>query len=104
MLIENSIGKAKRILKYYNCPIVPTRSKDALLFLYEIGLIDEEMYKSLIKAIAFRNSKIYDYIDFNVEILSEIVKNRYYLDLYNFLIETPKYSEVLIKRIENFNI
>ena len=90
VLIENSIGKAKRVLKYYNCPVVPTRSKDAILFLYEIGLIDEEMYKSLIKAIGFRNSMIHNYIDFNVEILSEIVKNRYYLDLYNFLIETPK--------------
>jgi len=104
VLIENSIGKAKRILKYYNCPIVPTRSKDAILFLYEIGLIDEEMYKSLIKAIGFRNSMIHDYMDFNVEILSEIVKNRYYLDLYNFLVEIPNYNEVLIKRIENFNI
>ena len=70
----------------------------------KIALIDEEMYKSLIKAISFRNSKIYDYMDFNVEILSEIVKNRYYLDLYNFLVEIPNYNEVLIKRIENFNI
>jgi len=29
-LIENSIGKAKKILKHYDCPIVPTRGRDAV--------------------------------------------------------------------------
>lgn len=29
ILIENCIGKACRILKYYNCPLVPQRGRDA---------------------------------------------------------------------------
>lgn len=103
-LIENSIGKAKKILKYYDCPIVPTRSKDAIFFLYEIGLIDDEKYQALIAAIGFRNSMIHDYMKFDENILIDIVKEKKYLQIYDFLIQKPDYSEILKKRISSFSI
>lgn len=103
-MIENAIGKAKKILKHYNCPMVPTRNKDAFIFMYEIGLIDEERFKSLSMAVGFRNSMIHDYMEFNVDILYSILKDRKYDEVYNFLIETPNYSSNLVRRIENFVI
>ena len=103
-MIENAIGKAKKILKHYNCPMVPTRSKDAFIFMYEIGLIDEERFKALSSAVGFRNSMIHDYMEFNENILKSILKSKKYNEIYEFLIEAPDYSDVLIKRIENFSI
>ncbi len=103
-LIENSIGKAKKILKHYDCPIVPGRSKDAIFFLYEIGLIDDEKYQALIAAIGFRNSMIRDYMKFDKNILINIVKEKKYLQIYDFLTQKPDYSEILKKRISSFSI
>jgi uncharacterized protein YutE (UPF0331/DUF86 family) len=60
VIIENSLAKLKRILKHYNCPIIPQRSKDALNFLYDVGAINDELYKSLNCAIGFRNSMIHN--------------------------------------------
>ena len=102
VLIENMIGKSKRILKEYNCPIMPQRSKDAIFFLYEVGAIDDDEYSNLGFAVGFRNSMIHDYMKFNNDILFNILKEKKYLDIYNFLINKPNYSQVIIKRIENF--
>ncbi len=103
-LIENTIGKAKKILKHYNCPITPSRSKDAFLFMYEMGLIDDERFEALNSAIGFRNSMIHDYMKFDKKILEQIVKEQKYLEIYRFLIETPNYTETMKKRIESFSI
>lgn len=102
VLVENVIGKAKRILKYYNCPIVPQRSKDAISFLHEAGAIEDKMYKELNGAIGFRNSMIHDYMKFNNEILFLILKEKRYIYLYDFLIQEPNFDEVIIKRIESY--
>ena len=37
ILIENSIGKARRILKHYDCPLVPSRVEMLLLFCMRLG-------------------------------------------------------------------
>jgi len=102
VLIENMIGKSKRILKEYNCPIVPQRSRDAIIFLHEIGVIDDERYSSLSGAIGFRNSMIHDYMKFDDNILYQILKEKRYIDIYNFLIEEPNYNQVIRTRIENY--
>ena len=101
-LIENSIGKAKKILKEYECPVVPTRGRDAIFFLYEIGLIEDELYRALNAAIGFRNSMIHDYMKFDKNILLDIVKERKYMQIYEFLIQKPNYSETIKKRIASF--
>ncbi len=103
VIIENAIGKLKRILKHYNCPIIPQRSKDALNILYDVGAIDDELYYSLSSAIGFRNSMIHDYMKFNEDILYQILKEQKYLDIYNFLIDKADYNDVVIKRVENYS-
>ena len=103
-MIENSIGKAKKILKYFNCPVVPARSKNAVTFMYDMDLIDDELYQALIKAIGFRNAMIHDYMQFNEDILKEIVKDKFNDIIYNFLIEKPNYTEVQLSRVKNFTI
>ncbi len=102
VMIEKLIGKSKRILKYYDCPIIPQRSKDALNFLYDIGALDDEEYYSLSGAIGFRNSMIHDYMKFKNEILYAILKEKRYLDIYNFLVDDINYKQIIITRIENY--
>ncbi len=102
VMIENLIGKSKRILKYYGCPIIPQRSKDALNFLYDIGAIEDEEYYSLSGAIGFRNSMIHDYMKFDNEVLHKILKEKRYMDVYNFLIDNVDYKQIIITRIENY--
>lgn len=49
-----AIGKARRILKQFNCPVVPTRSRDPFVMMHEIGLIDDGMYQVLMRAVGGR--------------------------------------------------
>ena len=104
ILIENSIGKARRILKQFNCPVVPTRSRDPFIIMHEIGLISDEVYQALMRAVGFRNTMIHDYMNFDERVLADIVRNKRYMDIYAFLVESPAYSEVLQRRIENYSV
>ena len=103
VLIENMIGKSKKILKEFDCPIIPQRGRDAIFILYEVGAITHEQYREFMGAIGFRNSMIHDYMDFKVEILLNILREKRYISIYEFLIEEPKYKESVQKRIENFS-
>lgn len=102
VMIENLIGKSKRILKNYDCPIIPQRSKDAITILHEVGALEDEIYSSLSNAIGFRNSMIHDYMKFNIEVLYKILRTKSYHDVYKFLIDEAQYKEIIIKRIENY--
>jgi len=42
-------------------------------------------------------------MDFKVEILLSILREKRYINIYEFLIEEPKYKESVQKRIENFS-
>ena len=75
VLIENSIGKAKRILKYFNCPIVPQKGSDAFEFMYDMGLIEDDVYSTMENAIGLRNAMIHDYMNFNNDILKKVKNN-----------------------------
>jgi uncharacterized protein YutE (UPF0331/DUF86 family) len=103
-LIENAIGKAKKILKYYGCPVTPSRGRDAIFFMYELGLIEEEEFQALNAAIGFRNSMIHDYMKFDESVLYAILREKRYMDIYRFLIEIPEYNETLKKRITTFTV
>ncbi len=104
VLIENSIGRAKKILKYYYCPMVPKSGRDAFIFMYEIGLISDETYSSLLSAIGFRNALIHDYMNFDDNILLNLLIEKKYKTIYDFLVSDIDYPDALIKRIENFEI
>ena len=101
-LIENCIGKAKRMLKHYDCPIVPKSGRDAVLFLYETGAIDDDLYKELSAAVGFRNAMIHDYMNFSEEVLINLLNEGRYRILRDFLVWEPKLSDVVRKRIETF--
>ncbi|WP_457597021.1 type VII toxin-antitoxin system HepT family RNase toxin [Hydrogenimonas sp.] len=102
ILIEAMIGKSKKILKHFNCPVVPQRAKDALYILHEVGAIGDEEYKRFSAAIGFRNVLIHDYLDFDEKVLFDLVKNGDYLVIYDFLMRPVDLKEVVIKRIEHF--
>lgn len=104
VLIENSIGKAKKILKHYCCPMTPKSGRDAFTFMYEIGLIEDELYSSLLAAVGFRNALIHDYMNFDDTVLFKLLKEKRYEGLYTFLISDVAYHDGLIKRIENFEL
>ena len=102
VMIENSIGKAKKILQFYHCAIIPNESRDALHILADCEAIDGEMANALHNAIGFRNAMIHDYMSFNNEILVEILISQKYKMIYQFLMDECNYSELIQKRIENY--
>ncbi|PHQ90970.1 MAG: hypothetical protein COB42_04195 [Sulfurimonas sp.] len=102
VIIENSIGKAKRILKNFNCPIIPQKGSDAFEFMYDIGLIEDELFSTLKSAIGLRNAMVHDYMNFNDKILQDVVQKRSYSNIIEFLEVDINYSSVQLKRIENF--
>ncbi|WP_236583225.1 DUF86 domain-containing protein [Nitratiruptor sp. YY08-13] len=102
VMIEMLIGKSKKILKFYNCPVVPTRSKDAVYILHEVGAIEDEEYREFNAAIGFRNVLIHDYLEFDEDILYKLLKSRQYEKLYDFLQKDIDFFDVVIKRIERF--
>lgn len=104
VLIENAIGKARRILKHYNCPLVPSRARDALVIMFETGLLQDEMYQSLMGAVGFRNAMIHDYMNFDEKVLLGILRDRKYLSIHEFLMEEPIYGAVQLKRVENYSV
>jgi uncharacterized protein YutE (UPF0331/DUF86 family) len=102
ILIENSIGKARRILKHYDCPLVPSRGRDAFMILYDCGALDDEHYRSLMQAVGFRSAMIHDYMNFDEDVLVRIVSQQRYLAIYEFLIQRPDYNSVQSSRIKGF--
>ena len=102
VIVENAIGKAKRILKHYNCPVIAQKGSDAFSFMYEMGLIDDDIYATMKSAIGLRNAMIHDYMNFNDEILMQVVHTKKYAQVISFLVSDTNYSTVQLKRIENF--
>ena len=102
VIVENSIGKAKRILKYFDCPIVPQKGSDAFTFMYEMGLIEDETYSTMKSAIGLRNAMVHDYMNFNDAVLKSVVSEKKYEEVIAFLNSDISYSTVQLKRIENF--
>ena len=102
VMIENSIGKAKKILQFYHCTIIPNESRDALRILADCEAINDEMAHALHNAIGFRNAMIHDYMSFNNAILREILESKKYYTIYEFLMDECRYSDLIRKRIENY--
>ena len=84
--------------------MTPKSGRDAFSFMYEIGLIDDERYQSLLSAVGFRNALIHDYMNFNDDILLQLLREKGYQAIYDFLVSEVNYPDALIKRIENFEL
>jgi uncharacterized protein YutE (UPF0331/DUF86 family) len=102
VLIENTIGKGKQILKHFQCPMVFHKGKEVFWVLTETGVIDERLQGILTQAIGFRNSMIQDYMYFDEKILVEILVNEQHIKIYNFLIAPVELNETQKKRISTF--
>ena len=102
VIIENLIGKSKRILKHYNSPIIPQRSKDSIDILYDVGYIDDERYREFCSVVGFRNVLIHDYMNFDDKVLYQILHSKRYRVIIDFLVEVVEPTSVVVRRIENF--
>ncbi len=87
ILIENSIGKAKQILKLHNEP-TPTSAYDAFALLVQKDLIPSAELSMWQAAVGLRNRIVHDYMNLDMEIVLELVKNRQYQPITDFLL-TP---------------
>jgi uncharacterized protein YutE (UPF0331/DUF86 family) len=102
VLIENTIGKGKQILKHFQCPMVFHKGKEVFWVLTETGVIDERLQGILTQAIGFRNSMIHDYMNFDEKILIQILISEQHVIIYNFLIAPVELNETQKSRISTF--
>lgn len=87
VLIENSIGKARQILKLNN-KTVPVNAYDLFIDLKKESHIlakDLEQWKSII---GLRDAIVHEYMQVDITLLKNIVKNKHYLFVYEFLMKT----------------
>jgi len=104
ILTENMIGKFKKILKHYGCPVIPNRAYDALEILVSVGILSDEDERFYKKVIGFRNALVHDYMDFDRNLVKAILVSKDYLKVYDFLLQEPKLSDLMIKRLENYSL
>ena len=73
VLVENSIGKAKQILKSRN-ENVPVSAYDALLALAQIKVISEADLPAWNAVIGLRNRIVHEYMNLDIERVLEFVR------------------------------
>ncbi len=83
-MIENSIGKAKHLLKATGEP-VPVSDYDAFASLIRIGTINPEEVQRWNSAIGIRNRIVHDYMNLNMELILNLVKTERYQFIVEFL-------------------
>lgn len=84
ILIENSIGKAKQILKLHNEP-VPTSAYDAFALLIQQQRIPSENLSMWQAAVGLRNRIVHDYMNVDMDVVLDLVKHRQYRSIVEFL-------------------
>jgi len=84
ILIENSIGKAKHLLKEAGEP-VPVSANDAFASLIRIGTISPEQVQRWNSAIGIRNRIVHNYMNLNMELILNLVTTEGYQFIVEFL-------------------
>jgi uncharacterized protein YutE (UPF0331/DUF86 family) len=84
ILIENSIGKAKHLLKATGEP-VPVSAYDAFASLIRIGKFSAEEVQRWNSAIGIRKRIVHDYMNLNMELILNLVKTERYQFIVEFL-------------------
>ena len=84
ILIENSIGKAKHVLKF-KAQEIPVSPYDVFQVLEEIGIINSEDQKKWKKLIDFRNAAVYEYMNVSEEIVFHLIRDHKYTFILDFL-------------------
>ena len=89
VLIENAIGKAKQLIKSRNIE-VPVGAYDAFSTLVRLKLIKEGDMDAWAAIIGLRNRIVHDYINIDMALVRDLVKQDAYRFIVGFLLsETP---------------
>ena len=84
VLIENAIGKAKQLLKAANEP-VPVPAYDAFDTLARRGEINQTTLEQWNLAIGLRNRIVHEYMNIDIRLVLELVRQKQYQFLTDFL-------------------
>lgn len=93
VLVENAIGKAKQLLKAVGKP-VPVSAYDSFSALATNGLIAESDLTAWNAIIGLRNRIVHDYMNIDMMIVFELVKNEQYRFVVSFLLTPIKIKNV----------
>ena len=85
VLTENSIGKAKVILKSQG-HTVPVSAYDAFSKLHALGYINADQLRDWTAAIGMRNRIVHEYLNVSMTVVEEIIVQQYYQLQIDFLI------------------
>ena len=85
VLTENSIGKAKVILKSLG-QTVPVSAYDAFSKLHALGYINADQLRDWTAAIGMRNRIVHEYLNVSMTVVEEIIVKQYYQLQIDFLI------------------
>ena len=89
VLTENSIGKAKVILKSQG-QTVPVSAYDAFSKLHALGYINADQLRDWTAAIGMRNRIVHEYLNVSMTVVEEIiVKQQYQLQIDFLMAEMP---------------
>jgi uncharacterized protein YutE (UPF0331/DUF86 family) len=102
IMIENLIGRCKKILQYYNSPIIPLSGYDSAEILKNVGFYEDEEFVQIRRFFGFRNAIVHDYMDLDRTVVTKIIGNQEYLKLEIFLVCPFEENGLIRKRIENY--
>jgi uncharacterized protein YutE (UPF0331/DUF86 family) len=86
VLVENSIGKAKQILKTLG-KVPPISAYDSFTSLSESGIIPDADIPAWNAAIGLRNRIVHDYMNIDMAMVLDLVRNEEYRFIYDFLMK-----------------
>ena len=90
VLIENAVGKAKQLLKASGKQ-VPLSAYDSFISLVQLGVVSETGLPAWNGAIGLRNRIVHDYMNIDMQRVLELVKNRQYHFITDFLLEPIRF-------------
>jgi len=102
IMIENLIGRCKKILQHYDSPIIPLSGYDSAEILKNVGFFEEEEFNAMRRLFGFRNAMVHDYMDLDRLIVKAIVEKQEYFLLFDFLMRDFTESDIIRKRIGNY--
>lgn len=89
VLVENAIGKAKQLLKASGEP-VPVSAYDAFAALARLGdVIDPTQLPAWNAVIGLRNRIVHDYMNIDMAMVLDLVRQGRYTFVVNFLLAQP---------------
>lgn len=95
LLVENSIGKAKHLLRLSGTNPPPVSAYDTFAALHDVGICTEAEVDVWAKAIGMRNAIVHEYLKVDRDLIRAVLDSGAYRHVTNFL-EQP--FETLLKR------